>query len=88
MDNKQSTRKTKFSVAIGDRLRKHREDAQMTQEQVAELIGVSSRYYRYLEEGERKPSMEKLLLIREKMSMDLNYLVAGETEKGEEEGLI
>ena len=80
MDNKKNTRKTTFSVAMGGRLRKYREDARMTQEQVAELIGVSSRYYRYLEEGERKPSMEKLLLIREKMSVDLNYLVTGEHE--------
>ncbi len=50
----------KVRKALGERLRKAREDAKMTQLDVASAAGVHVNFYARMERGEENPSFEKL----------------------------
>lgn len=72
----------KLYLEIGQRLLLRRKELNLTQEKVAELLKMSSAYYGKIERGEKGPSLEKLLLINQKLELDLNYLLTGQV-KGE-----
>lgn len=65
-------------VAIGRRLYKQRKKMKLTQEEAAELLGISSTFYGEIERGKRRLSIEKMLLVYEKMYLDPTYLLTGE----------
>ncbi|MDE6984928.1 MAG: helix-turn-helix domain-containing protein [Lachnospiraceae bacterium] len=67
---------------IGNRLLLERRERHYTQEQMAELIGVSTGFYGMIERGEKAPSIERLVLIYEKLGTDITYLLTGD-EKDE-----
>ena len=46
-------------------------------EQMAELLGVSTGFYGMLERGEKAPSIERLVIIYEKLGTDITYLLTG-----------
>ena len=48
-------------VKIGERLRKQRRIMGLTQEQAAELLGVSTTYYGEIERGNRKLTIPRIL---------------------------
>ncbi|MBV7276057.1 helix-turn-helix transcriptional regulator [Clostridiaceae bacterium UIB06] len=48
---------------FGKRIKKHRLNKKLTQEQLAELIGLSSVYISHIEVGSTKPSLETVLKI-------------------------
>ena len=48
---------------IGSRLLLKRRELRYTQEQMAELLGVSTGFYGMLERGEKAPSNERLVII-------------------------
>lgn len=68
---------------IGNRLLIKRRDLHYTQEQMAELLGVSTGFYGMIERGEKAPSIEKLVMIYEKLGTDITYLLTGD-EKDEQ----
>lgn len=41
-----------------ERLKQARKDANMTQQQIANLLGISLRYYQFIEKGERTGDFE------------------------------
>ena len=47
-------------IGLGNKLRKVREEAKLTQAEVAALAGVHVNYYARIERGEENPSFEKL----------------------------
>ncbi|MBQ2954342.1 MAG: helix-turn-helix transcriptional regulator [Clostridia bacterium] len=49
--------------AIGQRIRRSRKNANLTQEQLAELADISVVYVSKLENGQRSPSLETLIDI-------------------------
>ncbi|MFV0424949.1 MAG: helix-turn-helix domain-containing protein, partial [Bacilli bacterium] len=51
-----------------------------TQEQMGEVLGVSSKYYGRIERGEYFLTPEKLLILHKELKVDLNYLLSGEIE--------
>lgn len=69
---------------IGERIRAQRRKLGMTQEDVAEILGISATYYGEIERGNRKITIERLLLLRDRLDMDLNYLLTGEIIRGKE----
>lgn len=71
----------KLYLEIGQRLLLRRKELNLTQEKVAELLKMSSAYYGKIERGEKGPSLEKLLLINQKLDVDLNYLLTGQIKK-------
>jgi len=63
--------------AIGNRIRQGREVLNLTRDQLAELLGISSYYLGQLERGERQMSLPLLMRICEKLHASLDYLVLG-----------
>lgn len=66
-------------VEIGERLRKQRKKMGLTQEEVAELLWMSTTYYGEIERGNRKLTISRVLAVYEKMSLEPTYLLTGET---------
>lgn len=62
---------------IGNRLLLRRRELNYTQEKMAELLGVSTGFYGMIERGEKAPSIEKLVIIYEKLDTDITYLLTG-----------
>lgn len=67
---------------IGSRLLVRRKELHYTQERMAELLGISTGFYGMIERGEKAPSIEKLVMIYEKLGTDITYLLTGD-EKAE-----
>lgn len=59
---------------IGTIIKIAREEAGLTQQQVAENTRISRSYLADIESGRYKPSSEKLILLSEKLNIDLNLL--------------
>ena len=62
---------------IGQRIRKLRRDKNLTQEQVAELAGVSCSFVGHIERGEKVLSVETLARLSKVFDTDMHYLVFG-----------
>lgn len=74
--------------SIGNRLLLKRRELHMTQEQMAERLGVSAGFYGMIERGEKAPSIEKLVLIYQVLGTDITYLLTGEDKKADSIALI
>jgi len=62
----------------GKRIRNLREKKQLTQETMAEMIGVSQQTITFIENGKRGGSVDTLLAIAEVLESSLDYIVSGE----------
>ena len=69
---------SKLLMDIGDRLRARREKMGLTQKQTAKLLGISETYYGEIERGNRKLTIERILLVRKHLELDPTYLITGE----------
>lgn len=65
-------------MAFYQRLRDLKEDSDMTQKQVADIIGVSINHYGKYERGETDIPFEKAVMLAEYYNVSLDYL-AGRT---------
>ena len=65
-------------VEIGELLRRQRKKLKMTQEDTAELLEMSTTFYGEIERGNKRLSIEKILLVYERMGLDPTYLLTGE----------
>lgn len=65
-------------MAFYQRLRDLKEDSDMTQKQVADIIGVSINHYGKYERGETDIPFEKAIILAEYYNVSLDYL-AGRT---------
>ena len=68
-------------MSINEKIRLIREAKGLTQEQVAEKIGISASVYGDIERGENDPKLSKLEKLAEAFEMQLSELV-DLTEKG------
>lgn len=68
---------SELAIHIGDRLRKIRmsHSDNITQRDVAEGAGISTRYYAYLELGQKIPSFEVIMKIARAYKMPLSEFV-------------
>ena len=66
--------------ALGKRIRAERLRLNLTQEQLAECIGVSSAYAGLVERGERSVTLEKLIQIANTLHVTIDYLLTDSTE--------
>ena len=64
-------------VQIGKRLCKRRKEMGLTQEAMAERLGMSLTFYGGIERGRKRLSIEKILLVYEQTGMDPDYLLTG-----------
>lgn len=61
---------------LGKRIKHAREEKKLTQEKLAELIGVSTVYISHLEIGSKTPSLETLIKISNTLEVSIDYLLA------------
>ena len=62
-------------IDMGLRLRQERMRMNYTQEQVAEILNMSTAYYGKIERGVHGLSLQKLLLINQKLNVDITYVI-------------
>lgn len=70
---------------IGARIRLARRDAGLTQEKLAEKIGVSTVFVSQLESGSRAPGLETLVKLSQTLHVSLDLLVLGGAPGGDAE---
>lgn len=61
--------------ALGKRIREERKKSNLTQEQLAELINVSTTYVGFIERGERSITLDKLVSIATALGISVDYLL-------------
>ena len=66
---------TKARLALGHKVRELREDAAISQEDLAYAIGMSRRYLSGIERGEANPSFDQLVRLAEGLSIHLDQLM-------------
>ncbi len=65
----------KLTKTICKRIKKYRHEAGLTQEDLAEKIGVSRVYVGYVEQGRNTPSLEVLEKIAKSFKVDVGDLL-------------
>ncbi len=63
---------------IGKRIRKVRRYQELTQEQLAELTGLSTAHIGHIERGTRMPSVQALYAICAVLGIKMEYVTAAE----------
>lgn len=62
-------------TALGKRIRFERKKLNLTQEQLAELINVSTTYIGLVERGERSLTLSKLVQVANSLGVSVDYLL-------------
>lgn len=66
-------------MSFADNLQLIRKEKQLSQEELAERIGVSRQAISKWEQGGGYPETEKLLVLSKELNVSLDYLMLGET---------
>ena len=64
-------------MSIGDRVRKRRKHLQVTQQELAEALGVTPQHISAIEQDKREPSLDSLARLAEELGVTLDYVVTG-----------
>lgn len=77
-------------TALGKRIREERTKLNLTQEQLAELVNVSTTYIGFVERGERSLTLSKLIKVANALGVSVDYLLADSilTETSSQEKLL
>lgn len=73
--------------ALRERIRQLRTERHLTQQEVADRIGVSLRTYSYMAGGKRKLSYSRLVLIAQALGVTVEELIGGGSQADETEKL-
>ncbi len=65
---------------IGKRLRRQREDLELTREKFAEIVGISAPFLAELESGRKGMSAQTLYKICKNLPISANYLLLGKDD--------
>lgn len=65
-------------LLFGERLRGRRNAIGLTQEGVAEKIGISLRFYQMIERGEKSVSLDTLIRLSKALTISVDYLLFGD----------
>lgn len=61
----------KSIISLGKRIRIYRKKAGLTQDMLAEKLGLSSKYIQYIENGNRNPSLKVIFKIAKILEIDI-----------------
>ncbi len=64
-------------MSLGQRLRKRRQTLGLTQQELAEALGVTPQHISAIEQDKRTPSIPFLAKLAEELGVTVDYLVAG-----------
>ena len=70
--------KTIDYISIGEKIRKARIDAGLSQQMLADLCGISLSFLGHIERGSRKMSLETLVSIANALNLSCDYLLMDE----------
>jgi transcriptional regulator with XRE-family HTH domain len=70
-------------MGFADNLKLIRQERHISQEELAEIIGVSRQAVSKWEQGSGYPEMEKLLVLSKELNVSLDYLMLGEIKSTE-----
>lgn len=70
-------------MSFADNLKSIRKEKHISQEELAEIIGVSRQAVSKWEQGSGYPEMEKLLVLSRELNVSLDYLMLGEIKSTE-----
>lgn len=73
--------KTIINIVVGRRLRKIRKMLDISSEEMAETLELSTGHFQKLERGDHAFSLERLKAMREVYGIDLNYLITGRSKE-------
>lgn len=65
----------KLPKIVGKKIQKKRKEAGLTQEELADKVGISRAYMGYIEQGRYAPSLEVLEKIAKALKTPMNTLV-------------
>ena len=72
--------KRELYQCVGMRLKEARKAKHLTQERVAELIGITTGHYGRVERGDAGLGYENLYRVKKVLGIDLNYLFTGQSD--------
>lgn len=64
-------------AAMGERIRRRREELNLSREQFSEMMGITSKFLSDIELGTRGFSLEKLFLFSEYLNLSTEYILFG-----------
>ena len=64
-------------MSLGQRIRVRRQSLKLTQQQIAQALGVSSQHISAIEQDKRAPSLSSLAKLAEELGVTVDYLVVG-----------
>ncbi len=67
--------------AMGARIRACRRELKLTQEKLAECVGISNPFVGHIERGEKKASLETVFQMSRALDVSLDYIIAGRRNK-------
>jgi len=65
---------------LSNRLKELRQQSNASQQELADLLGVSTRAWRFYESGDREPNIAGLISLADYFNVSLDYLV-GRSDK-------
>ena len=69
---------------LGGAIKKSRNNKNLTQEKLAELIGVTTEHVQQLESERRKPTVTRLLTIADTIDMSIDALLTTDDDRAQE----
>jgi len=63
-----------YDELLGERIQKLRKKAKLKQHELAEKVGVSTKYIQYIEAATRQPSLKTVYKIAEVLQVKVNQL--------------
>lgn len=73
---------------MGERVRQRRRELKMTQEQLAEQVGVSVSFIGHIERAEKKPSAETIVSLCESLGVTADYLMRGQRHRCDQQRCV
>ncbi|MEC2401558.1 helix-turn-helix transcriptional regulator [Bacillus subtilis] len=70
---------------LGDRLKELRESRKLTQDKLAEILGISRGTYAHYEINKRKPDYDMLIKLADYYGVTTDFLLRGESQETQDE---
>lgn len=64
-------------VSIGPRIRERRQELNLTQQDVADALGLTPQHISVIEQGKRIPSLSSVVKLAEELGVTVDYLATG-----------
>ena len=67
-----------YKIEMGKRMKNKRKELNLTQEQMAEILDISTKHYSGVERGVAGLSIDNLIVVSDILGLNLDYLIKGE----------